>query len=82
VPTVDSPHPCGLHPFALRARGKPVYDGYLTSSASGVGLPGAKSGGRRTLLAQAGQGPTAYQPIAPPRRAFAAASWNAFSEPI
>ena len=28
-----------IHPFALRAKGKPVYDGYLTSSASGVGLP-------------------------------------------
>jgi hypothetical protein len=28
-----------IHPFALRAPGKPVYDGYLTSSASGAGLP-------------------------------------------
>jgi hypothetical protein len=28
-----------IHPFALRAGGKPVYDGYLTSSASGAGLP-------------------------------------------
>jgi hypothetical protein len=28
-----------IHPFALRANGKPVYDGYLTSSASGAGLP-------------------------------------------
>jgi hypothetical protein len=28
-----------VHPFALRAKGKPVYDGYLTSSASGIGLP-------------------------------------------
>jgi hypothetical protein len=28
-----------IHPFARRAGGKPVFDGYLTSSASGVGLP-------------------------------------------
>ena len=28
-----------IHPFALRADGRPVYDGYLTSSAGGVGLP-------------------------------------------
>lgn len=28
-----------IHPFATRADGKPIYDGYLTSSAGGAGLP-------------------------------------------
>ena len=28
-----------IHPFALRAGGKPIYDGYLTSSAQSPGVP-------------------------------------------
>jgi hypothetical protein len=28
-----------IHPYALRGGGKPVFDGYLTSSAGGSGLP-------------------------------------------
>lgn len=35
-----------VHPFALRAKGRPVFDGYLTSSASGVGLPMHQCAGR------------------------------------